>query len=90
MTYGHGLVSQLKLRNLINKEIFFFNFSSSNGDGELIIGDYPHLIDKFSDKYKKNQLETTGIHIPSLDILYNLLFRSVFWDGKELSNMESV
>ena len=84
LTYGHGLVSQLKLNNLINKEIFFFNFDTPNDEGELIIGDYPHLIDKFSDKYKKNQLETTGIHIPSLDILYNLLFRSVFWDGKEI------
>ena len=87
LTYGHGLVSQLKLNNLINKEIFFFNFDTPNDEGELIIGDYPHLIDKFSDKYKKNQLETTGIHIPSLDILYNLLFRSVFWDGKEIETM---
>ena len=48
LTYGHGLVSQLKLNNLINKEIFFFNFDTPNDEGELIIGDYPHLIDKKS------------------------------------------
>lgn len=84
LTYGHGLIHQLKLKKLINNEIFFFNYDSSKDEGELIIGEYPHSLDKFGDKYPKSQLETTSIHIPSFDILYNVLFRSVYWDGKEI------
>ena len=87
LTYGHGLIKQLKLKNIINNEIFFFDFDTTKDEGELIIGDYPHMLDKFKDKYKKNQLETTGLHIPSFDILYNLLFRSVYWNGTEIETM---
>ena len=47
LTYGHGLINQLKLKKLINNEVFFFNY-------------------------------------PTFDILYNVLFRSVYWDGKEI------
>ena len=84
LTYGHGLINQLKLKKLINNEVFFFNYDSTKDEGELIIGEYPHLLDKFGDKYHKNQLETTNIHMPTFDILYNVLFRSVYWDGKEI------
>lgn len=84
LTYGHGLINQLKLKKLINNEVFFFNYDSTKDEGELIIGEYPHLLDKLGDKYHKNQLETTNIHMPTFDILYNVLFRSVYWDGKEI------
>ena len=84
LTYGHGLINQLKLKKVINNEVFFFNYDSTKDEGELIIGEYPHLLDKFGDKYHKNQLETTNIHMPTFDILYNVLFRSVYWDGKEI------
>ena len=89
-TINYNLVPQLKRRGLIYKEIFFFNFNENNNDGELIIGQYPHLLDSFKDIYFEEQIQTTGIHIQSEDIYYNLIFRSVFWNGTELHNMITI
>ena len=85
-TYGYNLISQLKSKKLINKEVFFFNYDQNKDSGELIIGDYPHFLEKFKNKYQKEQIETTGIHIPNLDMYYDIVFRSVLWDGKEVEN----
>ena len=79
---GHGLISQLKVKKLINKEVFFFNFDENDG-GELIIGDYPHSIPKFQNKYLESQFKVTSIHIPGYDINYDMKFRSVSWNGTE-------
>ena len=79
---GHGLISQLKAKKLINKEVFFFNFDENDG-GELIIGDYPHSIPKFQNKYLETQFKVTSIHIPGYDINYDMKFRSVSWNGTE-------
>ena len=81
-TKGHNLISQLKSAKLIDKEAFFFNFDE-NDSGELIIGDYPHNIKKFKDKYKEAQFKITNLHIPSYDINYDMKFRSVLWNGTE-------
>ena len=82
-TDGHSLINQLRAAKLINKEAFFFNFDENDG-GELIIGDYPHNIDKFKDKCKEAQFKITSLHIPSYDIDYDIKFRSVSWNGIEL------
>ena len=82
-TEGHGLISQLKANKLINKEVFFFNFDENDG-GELIIGDYPHSIPKFQDKYLESQFKVTSLHIPSYEINYDLKFRSISWNGTEV------
>ena len=89
-TINYNLVPQLKRKGLINKEVFFFNFNENNDNGELIIGQYPHLLDNFKDNYFEEQIQTTGIHIQSEDIYYNLIFRSVFWNGTELHNMITI
>ena len=84
---GHGLISQLKSKNLINQEVFFFNYDENKEGGELVIGDYPHSLEKFKNIYFEEQSEVIGIHIPSLDIDYEIFFRSVFWNGKEVENL---
>ena len=84
---GHGLISQLKSKNLINQEVFFFNYDENKEGGELIIGDYPHSLEKFKNIYSEEQSKVIGIHIPSLDIDYEIFFRSVFWNGKEVENL---
>ena len=83
-TIGYNLITQLKAHKLINKESFFFNFNKDEDDGELIIGEYPHLIDKYKEKYPLNQFKETSINIPNYQINFDLLFRSVFWEGKEI------
>ena len=85
--FGHGFISQLKSKNLINQEVFFFNYDENKEDGELIIGDYPHSLEKFKNIYPEEQREDIGIHIPSLDIDYEIFFRSTFWNGKEIESL---
>ena len=75
---GHGLISQLKSKNLINQEVFFFNYDENKEGGELVIGDYPHSLEKFKNIYFEEQSEIIGIHIPSLDIDYEI-FLEVFF-----------
>ena len=79
-TKGHGLISQLKGKKLINKEAFFFNFDK-DGNGELIIGDYPHLIEKFQDQYQEIQFKQTSLHITNYEINFDMKFRSISWNG---------
>ena len=86
-TYGHGLITQLKSKKLINKEVFFFNYAQDKNEGELIIGDYPHYLDQFKDTYSEEQFKTTGIYIPSTDLYYDIHIRSLFWEEKEIETM---
>ena len=82
-TLGHSLISQLKANKLLNNETFFFNFNKNSDDGELIIGEYPHLIEKYKKDYPQYQFKDTSISILNREINFDLMFRSVFWNGKE-------
>ena len=86
-TNGHGLISQLKSKKLINQEVFFFNYNKEKEEGELIMGDYPHTLKAFKNKYFEEQKEATNIYMPSLDILYDISLRSLFWEGEEIETM---
>ena len=82
-TLGHGLISQLKANKLLNNETFFFNFNKNSDGGELVIGEYPHLIEKYKKDYPQYQFKDTSISILNREINFDLMFRSVFWNGKE-------
>ena len=84
-TNGHGLISQLKSVNkLLNNQTFFFSYNKDGSDnGELILGEYPHLIDKYKKDYPQYQFKDTSISIINNDITFGLIFRSVFWNEKE-------
>ena len=46
-----NFIEQLKKRDIINSEVFFFKFDDKEG-GELILGEYPHEFDKnYDSKY---------------------------------------
>ena len=49
--WGYNLIPQLKNKKLIEKEAFFYIFEKNTDNGELIIGQYPHLIDKYKNVY---------------------------------------
>ena len=87
-TNGYGLISQLKAKKLIDGEIFFLNFDDEGFDGELIIGQYPHLMDRFKEIYPQYQFKTTNIFIPSYDIDYDLEPRSVYFADEEYSVLQ--
>ncbi len=80
---GHGLISQLKNRKLIGKEVFFFSFDENGNDGNLYIGEYPHSIKKFENEYQEYNYKWTSIYIPSYDINFDLKFEKIFWKEKE-------
>ena len=84
--WGYNLIPQLKEKSLINKECFFYDFEK-NLDGELIIGEYPHLIDKYKTKFHEEQFQVTSVFIPSYDQNFDFKFRSVFWNGTELESL---
>ena len=83
-TKDYNIIAQLKANKLINKEIFFFNYNKEGDDGELIIGDYPHCIDKFKEKYSENQFKSVNIRLFNYDIKFDIDFRSIFFNGEEI------
>ena len=84
---GYNLISQLKDRKLIKKESFFFVFDENSDNGELIIGDYPHFIDKYKDIYHEEQFQVTCIFIPSYEQNFDIRFRRVSWNGSEFESL---
>lgn len=86
-SYGYDLISQLKNKNLIKKESFFFVFDGNSDNGELIIGDYPHYTDKFNDIYHEEQFQVTSIFIPSYEQNFDIKFRRVSWNGTEFESL---
>lgn len=85
--WGYNLISQLKSKNLIEKECFFFIFDKNSVNGKLLIGKYPHFIHKYKKKYLEQQFQKTPAFIPSFDQNFDYKFRSVFWNGKEIESM---
>ena len=85
--WGYNFISQLKNKNLIAKECFFYIFDENSDNGKLIIGQYPHFIDEFKNKYHEQQFQITSVFIPSYDQNFDFQFRSVFWNGKEIQTL---
>ena len=85
--WGYNLIPQLKDKHIIEKECFFFNFENNSNNGELIIGQYPHLIDKYKNIYHEEQFQKTSVFIPSYDQYFDFKFRSVFWNGTEIGSL---
>ena len=85
--WGYSLIPQLKKKNLIKKESFFFIFDKNSDNGELIIGDYPHLIEKYKNNFYEEQFQITCIFLPNYDQNFDLKFRRVSWNGTEFETL---
>ena len=85
--WGYNLIPQLKNKKLIEKEAFFYIFEKNTDNGELIIGQYPHLIDKYKNVYHEEQFQKTSVFIPSYDQNFDFKFRSIFWNGTEIESL---
>ena len=85
--WGYNLISQLKNKDLIDKECFFYIFDENSDSGKLLIGQYPHFIGEYKNKYHEEQFQITSVFIPSFDQNFDFQFRSVFWEGKEIQSL---
>lgn len=85
--WGYNLIPQLKKKKLIKEESFFYIFDENSDNGELIIGQYPHLIEKYKNTFYEEQFQKTSVFIPSYDQNFDFKFRSVFWNGTEIESL---
>ncbi len=85
--WGYNLIPQLKNKKLIKEESFFYIFDENSDNGQLIIGQYPHLIEKYKNIYHEEQFRKTSVFIPSYDQNFDFKFRSIFWNGTEIESL---
>ena len=85
--WGYNLIPQLKNKKLIKEESFFYIFDENSDNGQLIIGEYPHLIEKYKNIYHEEQFRKTSVFIPSYDQNFDFQFRSVFWNDTEIESL---
>ena len=85
--WGYNLIPQLKNKKIIDKECFFYIFNKNSDNGNLIVGEYPHLIDKYKDLYYEEQFQVTSVFIPSYEQNFDFKFRSVFWNNTEVESL---
>ena len=73
---NYSLIYQLKNRKYINSSIFYFKFSENNfNEGEIIIGNYPHEIEK--NKYKYESYQTIGIITTKYTLYYDIYITKI-------------
>jgi hypothetical protein len=51
-----------------------------------VIGEYPHLIDKYKENYPYYQFKSAGLHIQTYDIKFEIKVISSYWYGKKFEN----
>ena len=68
-----NFISQLYKNYLINNEIFYFKYST-NFEGKLIIGNYPHEINLL---YDKKYLKLIHTQIPIRNLDYEIIFDKI-------------
>ena len=85
-----NFIENLKIKNVINSQVFSFKFND-NGDGELLIGSYPHEYDSNYDS--ENLIQSSSLEI-SISNYWNLYFDEIFYGenntmiGEEINKFE--
>jgi len=70
----YNFINQLKMNNLILSQTMFFKFKNFI-EGEIIIGNYPHEINK--NIYDENNFQKTQVPISSLNQEYSIIINKV-------------
>ena len=68
-----NFISQLYKNNLINNEIFYFKYTT-NFEGELVMGNYPH---ESNSLYDKKNLKLINTQIPIRNLDYEIIFDKI-------------
>ena len=84
---GYNLIPQLKQKDIITKESFFFLFDKNSDNGTFIIGEYPHFINSYKDIYHEQQFQVTNSFIPKNEQNFDFQFMSVIWNGTRLQTL---
>ena len=79
-----NFILQLKKQNIINKYSFYLDFNKNDENflGKLIIGAYPHELNK---KYNEKNLFVSNIEKKHL-YEWNLIFNSIFVNNKKIED----
>ena len=82
-----NFIIQLKKQNIINKYAFYLDFNNNNENnnfGKLIIGAYPHELDK---KYNEKNLFVSNICLEKKYLYeWNLIFNSIHINDKKIED----
>ena len=87
---GINLIVQLFSKKLINRPVFFFYYNKTNDNGELIIGEYPHLIEKYTKEYPENKFKSIYLSVGGNPTSYKMALTSILWKGKIIENNPTI
>ena len=76
---NYNLIKQLKLKNIINKEIFTVNFTNFK-EGNLIIGELPEIYDK--KHYESDDKIILRAETSFFDILFQIIINTVIFNNE--------
>ena len=86
---NYSFIHQLKQRKYINTSIFYFKVSQNNfNEGEIIIGKYPHEIDK--NKYKYELYKNSELIYSQFEQFYNIFITKLVIGDKEITERQIV
>ena len=79
-----NFIEHLKLKRIINSQVFFFKFDETEGGGKLFIGSYPHEFDKDYDA--KYLIQSSSLEMGTSNNWF--LHFNYFFYGKNKTNIE--
>ena len=79
-----GFVHQLKKKNIIKNQTFYFNFD----DNQLIIDDFPHL--SYSDKYPEEDYRTTRTYSSSTSQFFDIMFSNMTYNKTNYHEIDTI
>ena len=84
---NYSFIHQLKKREYINSSVFYFNFSKKNlNEGEIIIGNYPHEIEK--NLYKYESYQTISLINSKYGQLYDISITEIMIGKKKIAERQ--
>ena len=81
-----NLIKQLKKKDIINSYCFTLLFDNKNNNGEILIGDYPHEIKTFNDKYlfEENNFFYTKSYFQDDLFSWSLVFDNITHNNQQV------
>ena len=76
---NYNLIKQLKIKNIINKEIFTVNFTNFN-EGRLIIGDLPEIYDE--KHYESDDKIVLRAETTLFDVIFQIIINTIMFNNE--------
>ena len=79
---GQQFIYLLKKNKIIDSYNFYFKFNENDENGNLIIGNYPHEIDK---NYDEKLLKLINLNINNNEFLWKFSIDEIYFDDKKIN-----